>query len=118
MNLAEYLASTRVHVDGGKLCGLIRNMCPDTRYGAKRDLPTSSGRRLTLSQYGDGLHLEWELLTCPYDHEWMAGEMIIPYRVSPDVEFVRSGYTIYPIEGSMTRPIKSAMSAVPPWDRL
>jgi len=95
-----YFASTGVHIDGGQLRGLIRGVCPGAwlivnSYGNSEVTPPS--RCLRLSRHEELLQLDMELLSCACCGHEAREPVILYYRVSKNVHFVRSGYTIYPI---------------------
>ena len=116
--LKAYFESPYVHVDGGALRGLLREKAPGTwaslRYD--EDRPQPPRRIITLKHHDEGLEFCYQQIYCRCCGYEGNRSIILPYHLSPEVEFVRSGYTIYPITGavSLTR-IKSARSATPSW---
>ena len=117
--LKAYFDSPYVHVDHGILRGLLRKKAPGTwisvNGGGDYD-PRPPSRFITLTHHEEGLEFSYSELHCGCCGHEAQKPIMIPYHLSPEVEFVLSGYTIYPIIGavSLTR-IKSARSATPSW---
>ena len=114
--LIDYFSTDAVHIDNGELRRLIRKDAPGTWIhvnGGEDYAPPD--RFMTLTHHPDGLFLEEELLRC-HCCGYEKTTIILPYHLSPEVKFVRSGYTIYPIDEAVPpRPTKSALSETPSW---
>ena len=119
--IEAYFKSESVHIDHGVFRRLMRkNICGQwiAPAGAGSDYPPE--RRLVIENEEETRSLRVSGLVDVYDFGPVFVEIssLIDYHLSFDVEFIRSGYTIYPIvKRQAPRPsrMKSARSATLSW---